>query len=565
MAYRLLKVAPPPADEETMNDDPLLTAFFEEAEDQLAQLEAGLLELEERPDDRELLNAVFRSVHTLKGNAAMLGFEEIVGVSHALEDLFERLRATRRPITARATDGVLYAKDVLRALVGRARTGTASTSAERAAVDEVVATLGIVTSGEAAEPAAVVEPAAPGADDRRDGAVAPETTTLRVAVEKVDHLVNLVGELVIAQSMVSDAVAASTPERLAQLRAALALVERHTRELHEGVMGIRMVPIRTLFARFPRLVRDVTTAVGKVVVLETAGEDTELDRTVIENISDPLSHLVRNAVDHGIELPAARRAAGKPDVGRLTLRASQQSGNIYIEVEDDGRGLDRARLRARARELGIADDAIRDEDAFSLIFRPGFSTADRVTQVSGRGVGLDVVRRNVESLGGAIAIHSETGRGTTFRIKLPLTLAIVDGQFVTVGGRRFVVPLSAIVESLRPVAGQLVSVPGIGEALSVRRRVLPLLRLGTLFGVAPRSHELTDGIVVIVEHDGRQVALAVDELHGQQQVVIKSLDRHYGKVPGAAGATILGDGAVSLILDVPGLLALGSAPAPVAA
>jgi len=564
VAHRLLKLSPPPADEETMNDDPLLAAFFEEAEDLLAQLEAGLLELEERPDDRELLNAVFRSVHTLKGNAAMLGFQEIVGVSHALEDLFERLRATRRPITARATDGVLYAKDVLRALVGRARTETPSTSEERAAVDEVVATLGIVTSGEDAGPAEAVEPVAPGAEDRRPAA--PETTTLRVAVEKVDRLVNLVGELVIAQSMVSEAVAAATPERLARLRGALAQVERHTRELHEGVMGIRMVPIRTLFARFPRLVRDVTAAVGKVVVLETAGEDTELDRTVIENISDPLSHLVRNAVDHGIELPAARRAAGKPDTGRLTLRASQQSGNVYIEVADDGRGLDRARLRRRARELGIVgDEAIRDEDAFSLIFRPGFSTADRVTQVSGRGVGLDVVRRNVERLGGAIAIHSETGRGTTFRIKLPLTLAIVDGQFVSVGGRRFVVPLPAIVESLRPVAGQLVTVPGIGDALAVRRRVLPLLRLGALFGVAPRAHAVTDGLVVIVEHDGRQVALAVDELHGQQQVVIKSLERHYGTVPGAAGATILGDGVVTLILDVPGLLALASAPAPVAA
>jgi two-component system chemotaxis sensor kinase CheA len=395
---------------------------------------------------------------------------------------------------------------------------------------------------------------------------AAETASIRVPVEKVDRLIDLVGELVITQSMVADAVTAFGPERLAALRAAVALMDRHARELHERVMGVRMVPIRTLFARFPRLVRDVSAAVGKSAVLEISGEETELDRTVIEKIADPLAHLVRNAIDHGLEPPAARRALGKPDVGRLRIGAYQQGGNIYVDIADDGRGLDRDRLRAKARELDLAvDDTMPDEQVFNLIFRPGFSTAEKVTALSGRGVGMDVVRRNVEAIGGTIAIRSEPGRGTTFRIKLPLTLAILDGQRLSVGDESYVLPLAAIVESVRPRPEQLRTVLGAGEVVILRDQVFPLLRLHRIFGVRARSEDPTEGLLVIVEHEGRQAAILVDELLAQQQVVIKSLERHFAKVRGVAGATVLGDGRVTLILDVPGLIALAGEQEPVAA
>lgn len=384
-----------------------------------------------------------------------------------------------------------------------------------------------------------------------------ETASIRVPIEKVDRLVDLVGELIITQSMVADAVTAFSPERVPSLRAAVALMDRHARELHEQVMGVRMVPIRTLFGRFPRLVRDVAATLGKSAALEMSGEDTELDRTVIEKISDPLAHLVRNAVDHGLEASDARRALGKPEVGRLALSAYQQGGSIYIELADDGRGLDRDRIWAKARELGLTgDEPLSDEQVFGMIFRPGFSTADTVTELSGRGVGMDVVRRNVEALGGSIVIRSARGRGTTFRITLPLTLAILDGQLLSVGAETYVLPLASIVESVRPCPEQLGVVLGAGEVITLRDRVLPMVRLHRILGVSPKTENPTEGLLVIVDQDGCQAALLVDELLGQQQVVIKSLERHFEKVRGVAGATILGDGRVTLILDVAGLVAL---------
>jgi two-component system chemotaxis sensor kinase CheA len=288
-----------------------------------------------------------------------------------------------------------------------------------------------------------------------------------------------------------------------------------------------------------------------------SGEDTELDRTVIEKVADTITHLVRNAVDHGLEAPDARRAAGKPEVGRLGLKASQQGGNIYIELADDGRGLDRDRIHAKARGLRLVDDErLTDDEIFALIFRPGFSTADTITELSGRGVGMDVVRANIEALGGSITLVSERARGTTFRITLPLTLAILDGQLLSVGGETYVLPLVSIVESVRPRREQIHTVLGDGEMLAIRDRVLPVLRLHRILGVPVWRDDLVEGLVVIVEHEGRRAALFVDELLGQQQVVIKSLEAHFAKVRGVAGATILGDGRVTLILDVPGLIAL---------
>jgi two-component system chemotaxis sensor kinase CheA len=547
-----------------MTDDPLMATFFEEAGELLADLEAGLLQLEATPTDEELLNGIFRSAHTLKGNSSMLGFEEIARVTHVVEDLLDRLRKGRSAATARVIDALLGVADIVRMLLTRAHEGQPPSAEEQTACDDVVTTMRALLAEDDSRMVAI---AASGGDAPR-ALLAPVVgaATIRVPVDKVDRLIDLVSELVITQSMVSDAVSAYRPERLASLRNAVALMDRHARELHERVMGVRMVPIRTLFARFPRLVRDVSAAVGKPAVLEMAGEETELDRTVIEKIADPIAHLVRNAVDHGLEEPDVRRALGKPEVGQLALNAYQQGGNIYIELRDDGRGLDRARLLTKARDLGIGDDELlTDDDIFGVIFRPGFSTADRVTELSGRGVGMDVVRRNVEALGGSIGIRSESGRGTTFRIKLPLTLAILDGQLLSVGDESYVLPLMAIVESVRPRADQLTRLLGTAEVVTIRDRVIPMLRVHRILGVPPRSDDPSDGLLVIVEHDGAQVALLVDELLGQQQVVIKSLERHFAKVRGLAGATVLGDGRVMLILDVAGLVALGGAREPAAA
>ncbi|HEY3304594.1 MAG TPA: chemotaxis protein CheA [Candidatus Binatia bacterium] len=385
-----------------------------------------------------------------------------------------------------------------------------------------------------------------------------ESGSIRVSIDKIDKLINLVGELVITQSIVAQTVGHYSPEKLSILEEAVAQMDRHARELHERVLTVRMIPVKTLFSRFPRLVRDLAATVGKKVRLEVLGEDTELDKTVIEKIGDPLTHLIRNAIDHGIEADEDRHAAGKPVTGTVRIEAYQQSGNVYIEIADDGRGLDREKIVAKAIQNGRAtpEQVLTDEEVHALIFQPGFSTATKVTEVSGRGVGMDVVKRNVESLGGNITIHSESGKGTRFRIKLPLTLAIMDGQALQVGEQIYILPLVAITESVRPARGSVHKLTGGAEVVMIRDRALPVLRLHRLFGVRPKSDDPTQGLVVIVEYEGRQAALLVDELLGQQQVVIKSLEANFSKVEGVAGATILGDGQVALILDVPGLVLL---------
>ena len=410
----------------------------------------------------------------------------------------------------------------------------------------------------AAAPAAAVD-----GPDPRHVAIAPEGATFRVSAAKVDRLVNLVGEISVTQSMVQQAVAMPGPDRQARLEELMAEMLRHCRELEERVMAIRMVPIQTVFGRFPRVVRDLAATLGKEIRLEIGGAETELDRTIIEQISDPLVHLVRNAADHGIEAPAVRREAAKPVTGRIALTAYQQSGSIYVEVVDDGRGLDRDRILAKARALGLvaADAAPTDEDVFALIFEPGFSTAETVTEVSGRGVGLDVVHRNIRRLGGAISIQSVAGQGTRFVIRLPLTLASLDGQALRVGAETYVLPLGSIVESLRPQPDTFKTVLGGLESLVLRGEVLPVLRLHRVFGVAAGVEDPLKALAVIIEHDGRRLALLVDELREQQQVVIKSLDANYHAVDGVAGATIMGDGRVALILDVAGLIVLGRARA----
>ncbi|MFN8752798.1 MAG: chemotaxis protein CheW, partial [Betaproteobacteria bacterium] len=390
-----------------------------------------------------------------------------------------------------------------------------------------------------------------------------DASSIRVSVEKVDQLINLVGELVITQSILAQAAGGADLARQETLRAGIDQLARNSRDLQEAVMSIRMLPIAFVFSRFPRVVRDLAAKLGKAVELVTVGEQTELDKGVIEKLADPLTHLVRNSLDHGLETSEQRIAAGKPATGTVTLRAGHQGGSIVIEVIDDGRGLDRARILAKARERGMrVDDAMSDAEVFALVFEPGFSTAAEITDVSGRGVGMDVVRRNIQSMGGRVEIASRPGQGSSITIRLPLTLAILDGISVSVGEELFIVPLTAIVESLQPAATDIRSVAGQGEVMQVRGEYLPVVRLHQVMGLTPREHEYHRGIMVITEAHGGRIALFVDALVGQHQVVIKSLESNYRKVRGISAATIMGDGKVAMILDAGELVRMGtSAPA----
>jgi two-component system chemotaxis sensor kinase CheA len=383
-----------------------------------------------------------------------------------------------------------------------------------------------------------------------------DSGSIRVSVEKIDELMNTVGELVITQSMLSQLGRNLEGPTSEQLRLGLAELERNMRELQDSVMRVRMLPISFVFSRFPRMVRDLAQRLGKQIELTLTGEQTELDKTVLEKIGDPLVHLVRNSVDHGIEKPDVRKANGKSAAGHLRLDACHRGGNIAVEVSDDGGGLDPVRILAKARSRGLIgpNEMLTNEQACELIFLPGFSTAETTTDVSGRGVGLDVVKRNVKELGGSIEVKNDPGRGARFVITLPLTLAIVDGQSIAVGKQNYIVPLVSIIESLQIKQGSLNRVAGRGEVFVFRGDYVPVIRLHDLFGVEPRSRQLDEGLIVIVEGDGRRVGLFVDDLLGQQQVVIKSLETNYGHIEGVSGATILGDGSVALILDLSGII-----------
>ena len=382
--------------------------------------------------------------------------------------------------------------------------------------------------------------------------------SIRVNINKIDALINLVGELVITQSMLSRFDGDIDASQLAELREGLSQLYRNTRELQESVMAIRMLPISFAFNRFPRLVRDTGNALGKRVDLALNGEQTELDKTVLEKIGDPLVHLVRNSLDHGIETPEARRLAGKPETGTLELNAFHEGGNIVIEVRDDGAGIDRDKVLGKAIERGLVgpDETLTDDKVYDLIFRPGFSTADNVSDLSGRGVGMDVVRRNIADLGGTVSVVSTPGEGSVFTIQLPLTLAILDGQLVRVGDESYIVPLVSIVETIQSGTDSLNQIAGGGELFRLRDEYLPVVRLHALFGIEPDSRKIEDGLLVVVESGGKRIGILVDDLQEQQQVVIKSLEANYRQTEGISGATILGDGRVALILDVPGLMHL---------
>ena len=395
----------------------------------------------------------------------------------------------------------------------------------------------------------------PTAKAEKSATAALESSTLRVSVEKVDQLINLVGELVITQAMLAQNSKNIDTGLYQQLSAGLADLERNTRDLQESVMSIRMIPMSVVFSRFPRMLRDLAGKLGKKVEFVTHGEATELDKGLVEKITDPLTHLVRNSCDHGIELPAERLAKGKPEHGTITLSASHQGGSIVIEVRDDGKGLSREKLLKKAREKGIdAPDSMTDQEVWSLIFAAGFSTAEVVTDVSGRGVGMDVVKKNILGLGGTVEIDSAEGYGMSVKVRLPLTLAIMDGMSVGVGEECYILPLSSVVESFQVQPGMIRTIGGSGRVVEVRDEYMPVLELERIFNVPRFDFENVSAIMVVVEAEGGRVALLVDELLGQQQVVVKNLEANYRRVDDVSGATIMGDGRVALILDVGSLV-----------
>jgi two-component system chemotaxis sensor kinase CheA len=559
-----------PDDLGVLPEDPeIATMFIAEALDHLGSIEALVLQLEEHPGDASLLNDIFRPFHTVKGNAGALGLMTIQDVAHKVESLLDMARGGQLTLGTTAIDVVLKSVDLLTVMIqdlpsrlaGKAPTDV---SAQRAQVVETLDTLILAhTAGHAAGQAAPAEapaaeaPAAPvpeaataSAGRQSDETVA--NASVKVDTQKLDNLVDTVGELMIVQSIIRQDPAlqhqASDNERLARN---LAQLWRITSELQRGAMALRMVPIRRTFQKTARLVRDLSRKSGKMVQLVVQGEDTELDRKVVEDLDDPLLHMVRNSIDHGLETKEERPKTGKPLAGTITLRAFHQGDMIVVAVGDDGAGLDTEKIYSRAVSRGLVrpDESMTESDIQQLIFRPGFSTADKITEISGRGVGMDVVRRNIEALRGRIEIQSIKGKGTTFLIKLPLTLAIVDGLLLAVNRERYVLPTFAVRESLRPTPSQVHPVQGKGAVIQVRNSLLPLVSLAELFGIEGAISDPCAGTVVVLEHDGRRMGLLVDSLVGKQEVVVKSLGESFARIPGVGGGAILGDGRIGLILD----------------
>jgi len=683
--------------------------FFEEAGENLEQMEQMLLALDLETADDEELNAIFRCAHSIKGGAATFGFADVAELTHQMESLLDKLRRHELQPTAAMVDVLLESSDALKLLLARhagqgveppdtselvARisqlahgqpaaapvqalvqaapapvtvapvaapaTSPALASGERelhiaigpldtpSEADCIVELFRDITglgrieaqpcdqpdqrwfrvftsssdtdlmdlftfhvskeqiritdlstavavaspapaataklAGEGtdfgffddapgvpmasapapAEPTPIAEPspalaapikAAPKAEVKAPSPAGPESSTLRVSVSKVDQLINLVGELVITQAMLAQKSRELDSAANQPLLAGLADLDRNTRDLQEAVMSIRMIPMSVVYNRFPRMLRDLAAKLGKKVELITHGEATELDKGLIEKITDPLTHLIRNSCDHGLELPHERLANGKTEHGNITLSASHQGGSILIEVRDDGKGLSRAKLIAKAREKGLdAPDSMSDSEVWNLIMAPGFSTAEVVTDVSGRGVGMDVVKKNIASLGGTVEIDSAEGYGMSVKVRLPLTLAIMDGMTVRVSDEVYILPLSSVIESFQIKPGDINTVAQGAQLVKVREEYMPVIELERVFQVPRFEFNAGSPIMVVVESDGSRVALMVDELLGQQQVVIKNLESNYRKVPNVSGATILGDGKVALILDTSGLV-----------
>lgn len=668
----------PNKEEHEMDITQFYQAFFEEADELLAEMEQLLLGLDPQAPDSEHLNAIFRVAHSIKGGAATFGFVALTDTTHLAENLLDRARHGELQLTTKMIDAFLETKDVLQKQLSAYRDGGEPEPEMVARICAILRQLALESGGAdpaltaapmpvpaaapVAAPVPVAAPATPAAggalkvhfskvseNDRKLlseelgnlGSVVAETQTdnsltiwletacdaddliavccfiveadqieisahpaaplvtakeevevpapqvtpvvpvaaapdmpatataaaataavaaaangkesssIRVDVEKVDQIINLVGELVITQSMLTQTASTLDPVLHERLLSGMGHLERNARDLQESVMSIRMMPMDYVFSRFPRLIRDLSAKLGKQIQLVTVGKETELDKGLIERIIDPITHLVRNSLDHGIEGPEQRAMAGKDPVGRLTLSAQHQGGSIVIEVKDDGGGLVREKIIAKALQQGMAiSETISDEEVWQLIFAPGFSTAETVTDVSGRGVGMDVVKRNIHEMGGHVEIASTQGRGTTIRIVLPLTLAILNGMSVKVGNEVYILPLNYVIESLQPLAKDVHSITSDEHVMHVRGEYLALIELHKLFDVSGAVLNPMQGIAVIVQADGGRFALLVDQLVGQHQVVVKNLETNYRKVPGISAATILGDGNVALIIDV---------------
>lgn len=554
-----------------------LAAFFEEAAENLSNLEEGLLQLESRPDDAELVHGVFRAAHSIKGTGGAMGFTDVAHFTHHLETVLDYMRQGKLLPTSERVQLMLKATDALSSMIAAAKDGSGGPDDLEALVNSLrQQTEGFEGSSvsEYEQPKAVgnasneipgvtlfdeqsAKPEAAAKNEPNPGKRAVSSDSIRVSVAKVEELINLVGELVIANSMVQQAYANNDVDPQV-LQEAIAGMDLTTRQLQEQVMAVRLMPMATLFRRFPRIVHDLANSLGKIVNLVMEGEETELDKQVIEEVSDPLTHLIRNAADHGLELPEKRVAVGKPAEGHITLRAYHEGGNVVIEVSDDGAGINTQRVRQKAIDRGVitADAALTDDEICQLILLPGLTTAEKITDVSGRGVGLDVVQRNVAALNGSIHIHSKLGQGCTFRIRLPLTMAILDGLAMRLGSDVYVLPLVSVVESLRPEPSQIVHIAERGELLMVRGEPLPLIHTRRMFHADAVKTDPCSGLVVLVENQGRKYGLVVDELVGQLQVVMKSLETNYERVEGVSGATILGDGRIAMIVDIAGLVRL---------
>ena len=599
--------------------------FFEETKEHLQQIEQLLLKLNVGQPDIEQLNAIFRAAHSIKGGSATFGFNDITSVTHVLESLLDRLRKKDIALQSAMIDVFLQAADILNMQLDSHIKGTpADTNIATVIIKQLHALSSdahliipkssikntrnnviddgfgfFATEGKLTEvtpdsddefglfePVAAVEKAtAPKiaakitsepisaaasdnrhadrrANDRRQAERATELSSIRVDVAKVDQLINLVGELVITKAMLLQGLSHAPEALLQALSSNMAQLERHTRDLQELAMSVRMMPISNLFARFPRLVRDLASALKKDVELITIGADTELDKGLIEKIADPLTHLIRNSLDHGIESPKARKAAGKPEKGTVTLSAMHQAGSILIEVSDDGAGLNHALIINKAMKSGIAiPSKITDENLWDIICTPGFSTADNITDISGRGVGMDVVNRNISDLSGQVNVTTIAGKGCKISIRLPLTLAILDGMTVALGDNLFVIPLNAIVETQAAQQENIKSIGNQGAMIRVRDEYLPIIAMHKALSIQSKITDVTQGMLVIVEAHGKKAALLFDSLVGQQQVVIKSLEANFRKINGISGATILGDGTVALIIDAPSIIKLGQAMA----
>ncbi len=581
------------------SDGDLLKEFLNESQEHLQNIELGVLTLEENPTDADTLNSIFRAFHTFKGGSGFLNLLPMKNLAHELESLLDLARNGKLTVNLDVINLILEGGDTLKkytaemnaqisgnspvgpivvpaqALLARVRTWlepggakvapkvvvTASASAPAPAASVPAPAMAPETSTRPASgnpPPAVPAPAAAPATKEAGPARAKDNAAfVKVDTQKLDSLVDLVGEMVIAQSLIAQDKDLAALESQ-QLTRNLAQLRRITNDLQRTAMSMRMVPIRATFQKMTRLVRDTAAKIGKQAELTMEGEDTELDRTIVEEISDPLIHMVRNSVDHGIEPPDVRTAQGKDPVGRIHLRAYHQGGNILIEIRDDGAGLNKERILAKAQEKGIIrpGETLSEKEIFNLVFAPGFSTAAVITDISGRGVGMDVVRKNIDKLRGKIDIQSTPGAGSVFTISLPLTLAIIDGLVVSVGRERYILPTLSVRESFRPTDQMLSTLHERGEMVNVRGRLSPMLRLYDFFGVEPESPDPTRGILVVIEADGADRCILVDRLLGKQEVVIKSLGEAFKCNRALAGGAILGDGRVGLILDVNALVRL---------